>query len=368
MRKQTRSSGWLAVATVWALCGSALASGPFTVRRSDSGATLDGSAPIATVLTAPFDETLARSIDESSYFYGVYDASGARLDISVQSMSAGGPIRIGFDDSNAASAPVGASQSTVVVTPDTVRADGVQASTITIAPRDATGFLLGRGLAVTIDAGFLWPLTLTGPVVDLGDGTYSASAVATTPGDGAVRVAVESVTLASSPAVHATALDPSSLRDLAILQLRDLTSDRGRFDVGSGPGAGSLASARGHALDALAILANGDPDRDDNALKNALDAALRDLGGVDDPTGEIADLANDLIEVARMIAAWHVDQAFSACGTCGGSGNAKRTCAAQTQLDAADAMPRVTPSDWNAAIDAYSVAVALAVQAEQSCR
>jgi hypothetical protein len=43
---------------------------------------------VAVVTTAPFDESALRSHDASNYFYAVYDASGERLDISVQSLPA----------------------------------------------------------------------------------------------------------------------------------------------------------------------------------------------------------------------------------------------------------------------------------------
>jgi hypothetical protein len=219
MRNRTLAALLIAAAT-----GSAFAAGPFQVHREIEGSSIDGgSVSIAVVTTAPFDESALRSHDASNYFYAVYDASGARLDISVQSLPGTGVIRIGFDDGDPGSAPVSASVSTVGAAPASVPANGVSTTTITVVPRDADGNLLGRGLAVAIDASLLWPLKLSGPVQDLGDGSYSALATASVPGTGSVVVNVEGVVLASSPSVEATPL-AGSLRDLAILQLRDLTS------------------------------------------------------------------------------------------------------------------------------------------------
>jgi len=136
-----------------AAAGPAFAAGPFQVHREIEGASLDpGSASVAVVTTAPFDESALRSHDASNYFYAVYDASGERLDISVQSLSGTGVIRIGFDDGDPGSAPVSASVSTVGAAPASIPANGVSIATITIVPRDADGQLLGRGLAVAIDA------------------------------------------------------------------------------------------------------------------------------------------------------------------------------------------------------------------------
>jgi len=344
------------MAMAMASFSASVAAGPFVVRRAASGAVLDASSPIATVASAPFDESLARSIDGSSYFYGVYDAAGSRLDVSVQALPATGAIRLGFDDSDPASARVGSATSSVDAAPPTIRADGVQTVTITIAPRDPDGLPLGRGLFVTLDAALLWPLHMTGAVEDFGDGTYRAQAVAETPGTGMVWVTVEGVALASSPVVEAQPVDPTSLRDLAIVQLRDLTAPGGRFDD-------ALAQpARQRALDALATLANGDPRRDDNVLKTDLDAVLRDLAGAG-----AADLADDILGIARLIALWHLDEAAAACGACDGSGKPRRVCDAQEAFADADARRDAGSAGASAIVDAYARAVELALQAMQAC-
>jgi hypothetical protein len=345
MKNTTRLAGMLIVAAT----SSAFAAGPFQVRRELAGAALDGSAPVAVVTTAPFDESLVRSHDASNYFYTVFDASGTQLAISVQRLPGAGAVRIGFDDGNPRSAPVGAGSSSVAAAPASIQANGVQFTTITVVPRDTDGQVLGRGLAVGIDAALLWPLKLAGPVVDMGDGSYLAEATSTVPGTGSVRVTVEGVVLTASPSVEATALG-GSLRDRAILQLRDLTSAGGRLD--------SIASrpARTRALEALRTLANDQPARDDNALKIDLDAALQEL--MDLGTPEAAALVDDILDIAWMIAEWNVEQARVSCGSC------PVADAALAEADALRADPDADPSD---VMDAYAWAVERALQALQHC-
>jgi hypothetical protein len=144
-------------------------------------------------------------------------------------------------------------------------------TTITIVPRDADGNMLGRGLAVAIDASLLWPLKLSGPVQDLGDGSYRAGRDVHGRRDGKRSSSTsEGVVLASSPVVEATPL-AGSLRDLAILQLRDLTRRRrpprrARDASGAELGPGGPASARRLSR-----------RRDDNALKTDLDSRVHEL-------------------------------------------------------------------------------------------
>jgi hypothetical protein len=253
------------------------AAGPFEVRRGLQGSALDGTGDVSIVATAPFDESMLRSHDAANYFYAVFDASGSQLDISVQRIPGAGVVRVGFDDGDPESAPVSASASTVGVAPASIQAGGVEFTTITIVPRDADGQMLGRGLTVSVDAALLWPVTLTGPVVDRGDGSYVAEATAMVPGMGSVEATAEGVVLSSSPSVESTAGIPGSLRDLAILQLQDLTRPGGRLD------ASHLRPARNRALEALRTLGGDQPNRDDNALKTDLDGVLSDLEALGTP-------------------------------------------------------------------------------------
>jgi hypothetical protein len=358
----------------------ARAAGPFQVRRATTGEAVSTSAPVATIATAPYDSDTASLMSATSYYYGVYDASGNALEISVQTNPMTQAIRIGFDDGNAASAPVAAAVSSVEVAPASIRADGLQMASITITPRDTNGVLLGRGLSISIDASLLWPAHLSGPIVDLGDGSYVASAVASVPGTGAVRVVVESVSLAPLPTITATALDPSaSLRDLAIATLAGMTGAGGPFEALSAaagsrtPQAAIVAAAMARANAALVTLANDDPSRDDNVLKTDLDAVLSQLAAVQASPGaldpmDVRDAMDDLLGVARLIAQWHVDRATTACGACDGSGRPKKVCDAIAALANADAMRAAISPDYDAVVDAYARAVEWALQAVHACQ
>jgi hypothetical protein len=358
---------------------SARAAGPFQVRRAATGEAVCGSAPLATIATAPYDGDTASLMSPTDYYYGVYDASGAALEISVQMNPMTQAIRIGFDDGNPASAAVDAASSTVDVAPAEIRADGLQMASITIVPRDANGVLLGRGLSMSIDSSLLWPAHLSGPIVDLGDGSYAVTAVASVPGTGAVRVVVESVSLAPLPTITATALDPSgSLRDLALAELAGMTGAGGPFDAliaGAGAGtpqAAAVAAAKARANAALVTLSNDDPMRDDNVLKTDLDAVLSLLAAVQASPGaldpmDVRDAMDDLLDIARLIAEWHVERATAACGVCDPSGNLKKACDAVAAMATADEMRAAVSVDYAAVVDAYAWAVEKALQAVQAC-
>ena len=329
---------------------SAWAAGPFEVRRALEGSSLEGTPEVSVVTTAPFDESVLRSHDASNYFYTVFDASGSQLDISVERLPGSGVVRLGFDDGNPQSAPVSASNSSVAATPASIQAGGIEFTTITIVPRDTNGAMLGRGLTVAVDAALLWPVTPTGPVQDIGDGRYVVEGTAMVPGTGSVLATVEGVVLASSPTVTSTAGTPGSLRDLAILQLQDLTRPGGRLD------AAHLSHARRHAVEALRTLGSDLPERDDNALKTDLDGAMRELEALGTPEAEA--LASDLIEIVWMIAAWNVDQAHAACDSCPKSDAA---------LAEADAKRAADDGDWSGVVDAYAWAVEMAFQEMRHC-
>ena len=358
---------------------ASFAAGPFQVRRATSGQTVCTAAPVATIATSPYDGELSAIADPASYYYAVYDASGAPLRISVQRNSATQTIRIGFDDGLAASAPVSATSSTVGVAPASIRADGLQAAVITVVPRDANGVMLGTGLSMSFDAALLWPAHLSGPVADLGDGSYRATAVSSVPGTGTVRVVVEGASLAALPAITVTPLDPSgSLRDLAIDRLAGLTSPGGPLaglaaGAGSGtPQAATLASVLATANNALATLANDDPTRDDNVLKGGFDSMVSQLSGLLANPGalnplDVRDAMDDLLDVARLIAQWHIERATGVCGVCVGSGNPMKLCDAIATMEHADDMRTAISPDWGGIADEYARAVERALQAFHSC-
>lgn len=358
---------------------STQAAGPFQVRRATTAQAVSTAPPLATIVTSPFDDDVASLLSPTNFYYEVYDVSGSALAISVQANPMTQSIRIGFDDANGSSAPVDASVSSVTVAPASIRADGLQTASITVLPRDVNGVLLGRGLAIAIDASLLWPAHLSGPVVDLGDGSYGALVVASIPGTGSVRVVVEGVSLQTSPAINAVDVDPSgSLRDLAIVQLQGLIGTGGPLDTlavdaGDGsPQAVAITAAIARANQALATLVNDDPMRDDNVLKTDFDAVFAQLAevlaapGALDPL-DVRDVMDDLLGVARLIAEWNIEQAISACGVCDGSGKPMRLCDAIASLEVADAMRAAVIPDWGAVVDAYARAVERALQAAHSC-
>jgi hypothetical protein len=354
------------------------AAGPFQVRRATTAQAVGTAPPVATVATSPYDgEPIVTG--GVSYDYAVYDAAGTALDISVQPNPVTHTIRISFDDSNAASAPVDALQSSIAVAPASINADGVQAAVITVIPRDANGVLLGRGLSITIDASLLWPAQLSGPITDLGNGSYRALAVASVPGTGSVRVVVEGVDMAQRPTIDATVVDTSaSLRDLAIAQLQSLAGPGGPMSAllaqaGAGTHQGhQIAQAISAANAAVASLENNNTGRDDNDVKSIFDDVVSNLEnvlnapGVLDPL-DVRDTIDDLLGVARLLAEWHLEQATAACGTCDGNGNPNKVCDAMAAMEDADAMRAAVSPDWQGALDEYARVIALALQAVQAC-
>jgi len=354
------------------------AAGPFQVRRATTAESVSAAPPLATIQTSPYDGDAPSLVSETSYYYAVYDAAGAALDISVQNNPVTHAIRIGFDDVNAASAAVDAAASSVVLAPSSIRADGLQVSSITIAPRDANGVLLGRGLVVAIDGSLLWPAQLSGPIVDAGDGSYLAFAVASVPGIGSVRVVVESVDLAARPTITAVPPGPMSLRDLAIAQLQGLSGPGGPLtsllaQAGAGSAQGQrLASAIAAANTALSTLVNDDVLHDDNAVKTYVDAVLYQLAYVlESPGGlnplDVRDAMDDLLGIARLIAEWHLERATADCGTCDASGNPNKLCDAVATMANADAMRAAVNPDWRLTVDEYARVITLALQAVQVC-
>jgi len=77
-------------------------------------------------------------------------------------------------------------------------ADGVDASSVVVTPRDADGSLLGAGHVVTV--------TATGgtvsAVTDRGDGSYAADVVADAPGDAVLSVAIDGLDMPAHPRIH----------------------------------------------------------------------------------------------------------------------------------------------------------------------
>jgi hypothetical protein len=350
----------------------------FQVRRVSNADAIGSTAPVATLVSSPFDDSAARLTDGSDYFYAVFDSAGQSLPIATQRNTVAGCLRLSFDDGNPASAPVSAASSAVSLAPSSVRADGLQTAIALIVPRDASGVSLGRGLVLGVDASLLWPGRLAGAIEDLGDGTYRARVVSNIPGAGLLEVTVEGIALAAAPTVTFTPLDPNgSLRDLAILQLMDINAAGSRFAAlaaAAGTGtdqAAAVQKAWADASDVLDSLANGDLSRDDNLLKSGLDGVLLQLAPLLDAPGaldpaDVRDLMNDLLDVARLIAAYHLDLAEGVCGVCS-DGHPRKVCDAAEALATADAARSALSPDWSSIVDAYARSVTRSIQAEHGC-
>jgi hypothetical protein len=354
------------------------AAGPFQLHRATTAAAVSSAPPAATITVSPYDGDPLGS-GGTSYYYEVHDAAAQALNISVQPNPVTQTLRISFDDGNAASAQVNAAASLLTVVPASIRADGLQTATITIVPRDGNSVLLGRGLSIAIDPALLWPAQLTGPIVDLGNGSYRATVTAVVPGTGSVRVVAEGVDFATFPTITATAADPeTSNRDLAIAELQGLASAGGPL-AGLSAAAGSGTQQSGAVNNAIAAiqqaansLANDDLLRDDNDLKTTLGGAISQLEGVLNNPGsldpqDVRDSLYDVLGAARLIAAWHLDRAAGACGTCDASGNPHKICNAVTSFQAADAMLAAVDPDWGGVLDTYALAVEWSLQAVQQC-
>jgi hypothetical protein len=202
--------------------------------------------------------------------------------------------------------------------------------------------------------------------------------VSDVPGAGRLDVAVEGIILATTKDLTFTALDPGgSLRDLAILRLSDMTAVGNRFAglvaaAGSGTAqAAALQQAWADTSGALGSLANGDFWSDDNALKTDLDRALLQLSplldapGALDPAG-VRDLMNDLLDVARLIALYHLELAETGCGVCV-NGAPLKVCDAAEALGAADAARSAYAPDWSGVVDGYARSVSWSIQARHGC-
>jgi hypothetical protein len=141
---------------------------------------------------------------------------------------------------------------------------------------------------------------------------------------------------------------------------------------GGSPQDAAIADAIDRANRALRSLVNGDVSRDDNVLKTDFDAILGLLDGVLASPGtltplDVRDAMDDLVDIARMIAQWHVDNASAACGVCEDLGIHSKLCDAMAEMDAADAMRSAVSPYWSGIVDGYARAVQEALQALQHC-
>jgi hypothetical protein len=123
----------------------------------------------------------------------ILDAAGDTLPLGVALMPDGGTVRVGFDDGRW-DAPVDAFASQVQG-PGHGVANGVSTVRIDITICDASGWFLGAGLDVRIDAFDLGLATISDELVDRGDGRYFVELTSSTPGVATVTVTAEGVVL-----------------------------------------------------------------------------------------------------------------------------------------------------------------------------
>jgi len=363
----------LVIVVLVALAAPALgAAPPWTVHRLPEASASESTSSYAVVLQAPWDDAPGMLSDGNSYFYLLTDANGVRVSISVDKNPLLDTVRLGFDDGDPGSAPVDPQASSVTVAPASVPADGLSSAWVTIVPRDADGLLLGTGLMVSIDPVALWPGTLAGSLVDLGNGVYLGRVVSSVPGQGVVWVDVEGSSLDEEPTIDFESTGPLSLRDLAVLQLDGLTSPGGTFDVlvdgldpSTDPSASEVVQAKADALSALGTLLAGDPQSDDEAIKDQLKAAVIDLTdaldnfGAVDPTS-IEMLLADLLDVARLVAQYWYDVAAVQC-----AGQWARLDQAAQSLASGDAS--VASEDWVGAATHYGKSIEKSLLALRAC-
>jgi hypothetical protein len=357
---------------------TAVAAPPFDICRSTDPSQVGLVAPLAVVPTGPYDDNLDLLDDGATYFYMVRDDQGRALDISINKNGTLNTVRIGFDDTNDLSASVDPSSSPVVASPDTVPADGITVATVIVTPRDANGDPLGAGLDVTVDGIALFPGTVKGTVIDLGDGSYEIQVISSTKGSGEVWVSVEGISLDATPTItFEEGADPDGLREQGRQLLDDMTEDDGLFeqvleglDPSTDPGAEKVAKAWDDALVALANLPAGNLGGDVNAIDNDMKAAvgnlvaaLGDPGGVD--PAAIMSLIEFLVDAARMVALEHLEWAEDSCGPC--VNPSQDLCKAWSAFDNAEEERAEENPDYEEVVNKYGKAIAKAMNAVDSC-
>jgi invasin-like protein len=340
------------------------ATSPWTLYRTIQPNPAESTSVHAVLLQSPWDDSPGVLSDGNSYFYMLSDANGQSVPLSVDKNPVLDTVRLGFDDGNPTSAPVDSHNSSVSVDPASIPADGLSSSWVTVVPRDSNGVNLGAGLALTIDAVALWPGKFVGSFVDLNNGIYIGRVVSTLPGQGTVWVDVEGTQLDDEPTIDFQSVGPLSLRDQAMLELDALTSPGGSFDQllgdldpSSDPGAANVVKAKSEALASLGTLLLGDPQSDDDAIKDllrfsALDLTkvLTDPGQVD--TDAVNALLEDVAEIARLVAQYWYEVAVA---DCAGQNPGSRLDQAEMAIVNGDAA--VANGDWVGAGTLYAKSI-----------
>jgi len=161
------------------------------------GSVLFSSADSAAELPLPYTFTAA-DLGQKSFPGGLtMRTAGPML---VRGISGENTLMRGSVVLNVSASAVNADVSTINAAPNSLEANGVAQSTITVTPKDDFGNNVGAGhtVAITTTLG-----TLVGAVVDVGNGTYTQQLQAgLTPGNANVRATVDGVLLSTQRLVQ----------------------------------------------------------------------------------------------------------------------------------------------------------------------
>jgi hypothetical protein len=348
----------------------------FMIHSGSDAISARESAPRATLSISPYDDAVLE--DGFSHYYLVRNEDGEQVGISVHKNSLLGAVRIAFDDGNPSAAPVDPSQSSVLLSPASLPADGISMAQILIVPRDADAVPLGSGLNIQIDLEALFPGFLCGSLVDRGDGSYLYSVVSALPGSGRIWISVEGIPLENAPTLtFEYAGGPSDLRELARQNLEAMTMFGGPFDaILTGvdpldPGAERVLAAWELATAGLELLYAESYDQDHEVVGLHLSAAIDELAAALDEPGEletatIVAVLDELLDVGNLIARFHFNRAQDSCGACDPA-EGGQLCAAEQALYKGDAERTAADTDHVKALRWYAKAVEKALDARARC-
>jgi hypothetical protein len=245
---------------------------------------------------------------------------------------------------------------------------------VRIIPRDVNGIPLGFGLEIKLDTDALSPGFLCGPMIDQGNGSYLQRVASALPGTADVWISVEGVPLSDKPILTFEDTGVAGdLRELAGQYLDDMTAAGGTFKAAlagidpKDPGASKIQEAWAEASSGLDALSqdNYDLDNDvvDNYIKSAIGELLAALGtpGEVDPEA-ILGLIDDLLDIGRLLAQFHLNNALDICGPCDPAVGGE-LCDAEQALANGDAERASADPDYELATSLYGVTIDKALDA-----
>ena len=169
-----------------------------------------------------------------------------------------------------------------------------------------------------------------------------------------------------------------TLRDLSIARLEALVMPGGTIDqllAGTSPdepAVDDILFARECLQRALDDFLSGSA-RDDNAMKIWFDAALAALQDARLYLGslspyQIAQLEKEIVDIARLIASYHLELAVAACGACDdATGQPAKVCGARDALADGDVVRNTYGSRPHEAVDLYAFSASWSLQAQDQC-